>query len=139
MTAPLPSRRVEHAHRYQRALEEFATGERLAAFFAADVTQIEYPNRLVPAGATRGLADLLQGAERGRQVLRAQEYRVRQAYECGDTVILEVEWSGTLAVAVGTLGAGDVMRAHFALFLQYGAGEDGPIRAQRNYDCFAPF
>lgn len=40
------------------------------------------------------------------------------------------------AAVEGALAAGDEMRAHFAMFLDF---EDGLIRGQRNYDCFEPF
>ena len=46
-----------------------------------------------------------------------------------------MQWSGTLAVLVGMLGAGDQMRARFAVFLEF---QDGKIVRQRNYDCFEP-
>ena len=45
-------------------------------------------------------------------------------------------WTGALAVPLGTLAAGAVMRAHFALFFEM---EGGLIRVQRNYDCFEPW
>jgi ketosteroid isomerase-like protein len=51
-------------------------------------------------------------------------------------VALEVRWSGTLAVPVGSFPAGGEMRARFAVFLDF---RDGKIVAQRNYDCFEPF
>ena len=51
-------------------------------------------------------------------------------------MILEVLWAGTLAIPVGSLAAGDEMRAHFAVFIEL---RDGRIYRQRNYDCFEPF
>ena len=56
--------------------------------------------------------------------------------EQGDQVAVEVIWTATLAVAVGTLAVGDAMRAHFGVFLTW---RDGKIISQRNYDCFDPF
>ena len=41
-------------------------------FFADEVVQIEFPNRLLPNGATRDLAALRDAAERGRRVMSAQ-------------------------------------------------------------------
>ena len=105
-------------------------------FFAPDVVQEEFPNRFVPTGARRELAALRAAAERGRAVLSGQRYHVRAAYAVGETVILEVLWVGILAIAVGTLAAGQEMRAHFAVFLEF---RDGKIVRQRNYDCFEPF
>ena len=106
------------------------------AFLAPDIQQEEFPNRFVPAGASRDLAALREAGERGRKVLRGQRYEVRKAYASGDTVILEVLWVGTLAMPVGELPAGGEMRAHFAVFLEL---RDGLIYRQRNYDCFEPF
>jgi len=130
---------LETARRYLAAIEAGTAGDPgdgAAVFFAPDVEQVEFPNRFVPAGATRDLAALRDAAERGRKVLRAQRYALKHAFASGDTVILEVLWAGTLAVAVGTLAAGDEMRAHFAVFLEF---RDGRIVKQRNYDCFEPF
>jgi ketosteroid isomerase-like protein len=131
---------LETARRYLAAIEAStdATSNEAGAdtFFASDVVQEEFPNRFVPAGARRDLAALRAAAERGRAVLSGQRYHVRAAYAVGDTVILEVLWVGILAIAVGTLAAGQEMKAHFAVFLEF---RDGKIVHQRNYDCFEPF
>lgn len=124
------------ARRYLEAVSRGAPWEEVAAFFTEDVVQEEFPNRLVPNGARRGLEDLRQGAERGRTVMSAQRYDVRGALADGDRVALEVLWTGTLAIPIGSLPAGGEMRAHFGVFLDF---RDGRIAAQRNYDCFDPF
>ena len=49
---------------------------------------------------------------------------------------LEVNWSAAFNISVGSLQPGDVMKARFAVFLDFAAGF---IRRQRNYDCFEPF
>lgn len=126
----------DHATEYLNALEQGATGPALARFFAPDVEQREFPNRLVPGGATRELEALLEGAEKGQVLLRSQTFEIRNGMESGSEVALEVVWSGTLALPVGDLRPGDVMRAHFAIFLEY---RDGVIVRQRNYDCFDPW
>jgi ketosteroid isomerase-like protein len=66
-------------------------------FFADDVIQIEFPNRLLPNGATRDLAALRDAAERGRKVMTAQRFEVVNAIASGDQVAVEVIWTGTLA------------------------------------------
>jgi ketosteroid isomerase-like protein len=131
----------EHPHlafvrRYLAAIEARAVGETLAAFYTPDAVQREYPNRLVPAGATRDVAALLQSAERGQAVVTEQRYAVRSMLADGDTVALEVDWSARLRLPVGKLAAGDVMRASLAMFITL---RDGRIASQRNYDCFEPF
>jgi ketosteroid isomerase-like protein len=125
---------LETARRYLRAIEERA--EDTLSFFTEDVVQEEFPNRFVPNGARRGLQELREAAERGRKVLTAQLYEILNAIASGDTVALEVQWTGTLAVPLGSLPVGGEMRARFAVFLQL---RDGKIAAQRNYDCFEPW
>ena len=105
-------------------------------FFADDVIQIELPNRLLPNGATRDLAALRDAAERGRKVMTAQRFEVVNAIANGDQVAVEVIWTGTLAVPLGSIPAGGQMRARFAIFLTY---RDGKIARQHNYDCFDPW
>ncbi len=124
------------ALRYLAALERGAVGDELAAFFAPDVVQEEFPNRLVPNGARRGLAELLDGAIRGQQVMSSQRFDVQNSFAQGEQVLLEVAWSGTLAIALGSLAGGDQMRARFAVVLVF---QDGKIVSQRNYDCFDPW
>ena len=132
----MPGSHLEVAKRYLSALEAGATGNELAAFFCEDVVLEGFPTRLVPTGARRDLGALLQGAERGQQVMRSQRYELLGALEADGTVALEVQWSGVLAVAVGSLPAGGEMRARFAVFLEF-RGEK--IARQRNYDCFDPW
>jgi ketosteroid isomerase-like protein len=124
------------ARRYFAAIEAGATGDALAAFFTEDVVQEEFPNRLVPAGARRDLRALLDGAERGQKVMRSQRLEIQSEMANGDRVALEVIWTGTLAIPLGSLPAGGEMRARFGVFLDF---RDGRIAAQRNYDCFDPF
>jgi len=130
------SSNLDIAYRYLEAVSRQAGGEELASFYDPDVVQEEFPNRLNPNGARRGLADLLAGAERGRALMRAQSWKPLHAVASGDTVALEVEWTGTLAIPVGSLPEGGVMKARFALFLEF---RDGKIVRQRNYDCFEPW
>jgi ketosteroid isomerase-like protein len=108
-----------------------------AQFYHPAVVQEEFPNRFLPNGARRGLRELGEAAERGRKVMASQEFKVLRMVADGDTVVVESEWSGTLAVPLGdATPAGTVMRARFAQFFEF---EDGKIVAQRNYDCFYPW
>lgn len=127
---------LDAALRYLALLEAGEVGAPLAACFTPDTQQREYPNRLVPAGARRDLTALLQGAARGQQVLQRQRFDVQAAHAVGDTVVLEVLWTGTLALPIGMLPAGGDMRAHVAVVLEF---LDGRIHRQRNYDCFEAF
>ena len=127
---------VDIALRYLQALEQGAVGEALAAFFHPEVEQREYPNALYRNGQQRGLKGLLEGAERGQKLLASQRYAVRGTVAQGDSVALEVDWTGTLAMPVAKLPAGATMRASLGMFLTF---RDGRIVSQRNYDCYEPF
>jgi ketosteroid isomerase-like protein len=107
-----------------------------ASYYAPDVVQREFPNLLVKAGATRDLAALHRGMEAGRRSVAAERYEIVNLVAEGDEVAVEAIWTATLNIAVGTLAAGQTMRAYLAMFFTWRAGK---IVAQRNYDCFEPF
>ena len=132
MTA-MESENLALVRRYLAAVASGTTGDALAEFYAPDVVQEEFPNRLMAASARRDLAAILDAAVRGQSVMTAQSFEVLNALVHGDQVALEVQWIGTLALPFGALPAGGQMRARFAQFFQLRAGK---IVAQRNYDCF---
>lgn len=136
MWQAIPADNVATAKRYLAAIEQGLTGEALAEFYTPDVVQEEFPNRLVPNGARHDLAAILDAAVRGQQVTSGQRYQLLHAVASGDDVALEVQWTATLSVPVGTIPAGGEMRARFAVFLEF---RDGKIARQRNYDCFEPW
>ncbi len=121
---------------YLDAVGRMAGGSELASFYTPDAVQYEYPNKLTPTTATRTLDDILDAAERGRKVLTGQTFDILNAVVDGDRIAAELQWTGTLAVPVGALPAGGVMKARFAMFFEL---RDGRIASQRNYDCFDPF
>jgi len=123
------------ARHYLKAIES-GDPERNLAFFADDVVQEEFPNRFVPNGATRDLAALREAARRGGKVMSAQRFELLNAIAFGDQVAVEVQWTGTLSVPLGSLPIGGEMRARFAIFLWF---RDGKIVRQHNYDCFDPW
>ncbi len=119
--------------RYLEALEGGMPVAAVGDFFTPDVVQEEFPNRLLPQGARRGIAELKAAAERGGKVMSAQRFTLLHAVASEDHVAVEVQWAGILAVPYGSLPIGGEMRARFAIFLDI---RDGKIAAQRNYDCF---
>ena len=124
------------AREYLAALEKGEAGEQLRRFFTADFEQIEYPNALNPKGQRSDLAHALERSEKGKHVLRSQRLDVRRVVPAGDSVALEVEWTGVLAIDIASPKSGQEMRANFAVFLDFRGGR---IARQRNYDCFQPF
>jgi ketosteroid isomerase-like protein len=124
---------IRTAVRYHQAVSRFAAGEELAAFLHPDAVHTQLPNALFPDGTVRRLPDLIAAVQQGHKLLTEQDFEVINAVAAGAQVALEVMWSGTLAVPLGDLTAGQVLRAHVAAFLEF---RDGKIIAQRNYDCY---
>ena len=127
---------LEIVKQYLAAIEEGRPFDELRRFLTDDVVQREFPNQLVPKGATRGLAEMAEAAARGRKVVTAQRYDIQSAIALGDRVALEVRWTGTLAVPFGSIPAGGDMTASFAVFFEL---RNGRIRSQHNSDCFDPW
>lgn len=119
------------------ALQAGGGPSEMAAFYSEDVVQEEFPNAFLPNGARRGLKELQEAAARGGSVMASQTFEIVDMIASGDTVVVESEWTGTLAVPLGEeTPAGSVMRARFAQFFEFRGGK---IVAQRNYDCFYPW
>ena len=104
--------------------------------YTPDAVQIEMPNALKPRGDRRGVARLAADFERGAGLLTAQTYHEVRAVESGDDLMMELRWSGTLAVDFGRLGPGDTMKCTSVMCFAFAGGK---IAEQRNYDCFEPF
>jgi hypothetical protein len=121
---------------YLHDLENGMSGVELNRYYAPGAEQIEYPNRLVPDGATRDLTALQDGSVKGKRVLSKQKLDIIKSYESGNTVIVEAVWVGTLALPIGQIPIGGEMKAYFAQFFEF---EGDKIIRQRNYDCFEPF
>jgi ketosteroid isomerase-like protein len=127
---------LDFIRRYLTAIEQGATGDALAAFYTPDAVQEEFPNRLLPNGARRDLAAILDGALRGQAVVQAQTYAIVSALVDGDHLALELIWTAVLKIPLGAIPAGGTLRARFAQFIEL---RDGRIGRQRTYDCFDPF
>ena len=127
---------LEAARRYLSCLSNGAGPEELDAFFSPDVVQEEFPNRLLPNGATRDLEAMKAAGARGKALLKEQSFEVVNALAANDQVAMEVIWTGIIREAAGPFAAGQVLRARFALFMDF---QRGRIVRQRNYDCFDPW
>jgi ketosteroid isomerase-like protein len=127
---------LDVAKRYIAALSAGMGADQLGQFYTPDVVQEEFPNRLVPNGATRDLEAMRQGRMRGKALLSFEQFELFSAMASGDTVAMELVWRGTVGVDAGPFVAGQTLRARFAIFLEF---RDGRIARQRNYDCFDPW
>lgn len=121
---------------YFAAIEQGVDESALADFFDPHVRQREFPNRLVERGAERGLAELLEGRRKGRDVVSGERYVIENALVDGDRVALELLWSAQLKVPLGKLRAGATLYARCGVFFRIVGGR---IAQQHNYDCFEAF
>ncbi|HVK85007.1 MAG TPA: nuclear transport factor 2 family protein [Kofleriaceae bacterium] len=131
MSSPITIARALHA-----ALEAGRHGEALRELFTDDATTLEHPNLIKPRGATVSLAQMLAASTAGAGLLAQQRYDVRSAIEVGDTAVLRLTWTGTIAREVGTFRAGQVLTAHIAQFITV---RDGRVAAIETFDCYEPF
>ncbi len=123
---------LDTIRRYLKAIEKGAFAD-IAGLFTSDIVMEQLPNRIYPNGLRASVSEMAEGFEKGRKLLSAQTYEIKNAVVQGDCIAVEVLWTGTLALSFGTLAAGARMRAHSAMFFEF---RDGKIASQRNYDCF---
>lgn len=91
----------------------------------------QLPNRIYPNGIKSDVSGMAEAFEKGRKLLSSQSYEIKSFIADGDRLSVEALWTGTLALAFGSLAAGSQMRAHSAMFFQF---KDGKVVRQRNYD-----
>ncbi|HLV86386.1 MAG TPA: nuclear transport factor 2 family protein [Candidatus Sulfotelmatobacter sp.] len=130
-----PANNLETVRRYLGAIEG-GRFDSIADIFDPDITIEQLPNRIYPKGLQIGLRQMAEAAAKGRELLSAQSYEIRHALVGGDSVAVEVVWTGTLSAPFGSLDAGSQMRAYSAMFFEF---KNGKIASQRNYDCFEPW
>ncbi|MGB3036446.1 MAG: nuclear transport factor 2 family protein [Methyloceanibacter sp.] len=123
---------IERAKAFVQAVAAQAPWAEIEPYYAPDVSQEEFPNRLLPKGTVRNLEALREASAKGRKVIKAP-IEIVNAVSSGQCVMLEAIWTGTLAVGFGTLKPDDQLRARFAQIFEF---KDGLIWRQRNYDCF---
>ncbi|HET9405688.1 MAG TPA: nuclear transport factor 2 family protein [Candidatus Sulfotelmatobacter sp.] len=126
---------LEQIKLYLRSIEN-GDFSYIADLFSPDSVLEQLPNRIYPNGIRSGVSSMADAFEKGRKLLSSQSYELESCIADGDRLSIEVLWTGTLALAFGSLSAGSQMRAHSAMFFQF---KDGKIVSQRNYDCFEPW
>lgn len=126
---------IDVVRAYLKGIEQ-GNLEAVLSCYAPDAVQVEWPNRLKSKGDRRAIGQLSADFEKGKGLLAKQSYEILHAVESEGYAVVEVLWTGTLAVAVGKLAAGADMVAHSSIAFDF---KDELIISQRNYDCFEPF
>ena len=121
---------------FLRAIEQDEVVGRELDWYTPDALQIEWPNKLVPDGATRDIEQLREAGERGRAIVERQSYEVTNLVVDGNRVAVEAVFRATFKLDLPGLPKGEVMTANFAMFFEM---KDGRIHRHRSYDCFQPW
>ena len=101
---------LETVRRYLKAIQD-GDANCVLGLFAPDAVLEELPNRIYPKGLRSSVSQIPEAFEKGRKIFSRQTYEVTNAVTTGETVALEVLWTGTLAIPFGTLAAGSQMRS----------------------------
>lgn len=104
-------------------------------WYAPDAIQIEWPNKLLPNGAVRDLAQLREAERRGREIVEKQWYEVTNLIAADSAVAVEAIFRATFKRDLPDLPRGAIMEARFAMFFELAGGKIG---RHRTYDCFIP-
>ncbi len=121
---------------FLKTLESQQSARELEKFYHPEAEQIEFPNAILKNKTTRNREALKESFEKGLKIMSKQEYEIQNLYSCGNAVILEAVWKGTISMPIGDIPVDGQMIAYFAQFFEF---KDGKIYKQRNYDCFEPF
>jgi ketosteroid isomerase-like protein len=98
----------------------------VAALIHPDIAVIEHPNKLTPAGARYDATALHAAGERGKALMAAQRYAIRQLIVDGQRAAAAMTWTGTLK-------DGRTMTAEICSVIEV---RDGKIWRQEQFDCF---
>src|SRR6476620_7234606 len=112
---------IERAKAFLQAVAAQAPWAEIEPYYAPDVSQEEFPNRLLPKGTVRNLEALREASAKGLKVIKAPT-EIVNAVSSGQCVVLEAIWTGTLAVGFGTLKPDDQLRARFAQIFEFKDG-----------------
>ncbi len=121
---------------FLKAIENDEVIGRETDWYTEDAVQVEWPNKLVPAGATRDIDQLRQAGKRGRAIVESQRYEVTNVVAIGNKVAVEAIFRATFKMDVAGLPKGEAMLANFAMFFEM---RDGRISRHHTYDCFSPW
>lgn len=116
-----------------RTVEAGGGAEQLKPYLAEDFKLTEWPHVLAKAGSTRNLAETLDGAEQGRNIVSDQRFDVVRTTCEGPRVVLEMNWSATILLDLPYWNAGETMRARTTAVFEV---RDGKIMSQDSYDCY---
>ena len=98
--------------------------------YAVDAEWTELPTAATPCGRGGKRSVLHAAAERALALFPDRQMKIRNLVAQGQQVVLELEWSGTAAAAVGSVKPGTLVRLRLASFFTV---VDGLITKHKDY------
>jgi ketosteroid isomerase-like protein len=127
---------LELAKRYiELVADPSSTLEDLKPLFDEQIVWREMPNTFAPKGRTSDFATATASFQKGRAFLPKQTYTIRYVMAAGDTVAMEISWTGEVAQEIGPFAAGTLLSAELATFIRF---REGKIVSQTDYPCYYP-
>jgi hypothetical protein len=123
---------IERAKAFVQAVAAQAPWAEIEPYYAPDVSQEEFPNRLLPKGTIRIWRPCARRAQ-GPEGDQSADHRDVNAISSGQCVVLEAIWTGTLAVGLARSNPATNCAPASPKSSEF---KDGLIWRQRNYDCF---
>jgi len=93
---PASTENLDTVRQYLRAIERGVLSD-VVPLFTPDVVIEQLPNRIYPHGIRATLSRATEAFENGRKLLSEQSYQINNAVVNGDSVAVEVLWTGALA------------------------------------------
>jgi ketosteroid isomerase-like protein len=110
-----------------------STIEDLKTLFDEQAVWQEMPNKFAPAGRISDFETAAASFQKGRDYLPEQTYTIRQMVASGETVAMEISWTGKVAKGIGPFAAGTHLSAQLATFIRFRGGR---IINQTDYPCY---
>lgn len=123
------------ARSYIEFFNRQGTPEELSVFLSPEIVWQEMPNKFAPAGRTTRFDTMLKNFQVGQQFITPQTYTIENMVVQGDTVALQLGWTGTAAQTLGPFQAGENITCQIASFLTF---KDGKLVRQIDYPCYPP-
>ncbi len=125
-------KKVDTVSRFFRRFVSFSTEWKdFEPVLTSDFAQKELPSPAHPKGLTFNAAEMLQRIGESRRQLSAQHFEIQNSIESDIQIVVEVLWTGLLAVDLGAFKKGKNIKANLCMIFDF-KGEK--ILQQRIYD-----
>jgi ketosteroid isomerase-like protein len=128
---------IELVKKYFYLVENFSTDSpAYEAILHPEIVITEFPNLISGKIRQRTLDAMKAGVELGRKMLASQHFSIQHIFKPAPSLIVEVKWTGKMAMDAGQLKKGQELTAYICYIFEF---KEGKIFRHRNYDCYEAF